>query len=342
VRDNLSGAVARLVVFVVVCLLATFALLAIYAQFRFEGGNGYTAIFSNVSGLANGNFVRVAGVEVGKVTHISVNSDDTASVQFSANDSVVLTEGSKAAIRYDNLIGGRYLELLEGAGGTRVLAAGATIGLDRTAPALDLDALIGGFRPLFRALDPNQVNALSGELISAFQGQGDSIGSFLTQTAALTSALADRDQLIGQVVVNLNTVLGSLAGQGDQFAKAVDSLSSLIAGLQARKKDLSNGLAYANAASASISDLLAQARPPLKDTVAQTDRVASTVLADKDYFDDFLNTLPDAYRVLDREALNGDYFSFYICDLVLKLNGKGGQPVYVKVAGQVSGRCTPR
>ena len=340
-RDNLSGAVARLVVFVVVCLLGTFALLAIYAQFRFEGGKGYTAIFSNVSGLANGNFVRVAGVEVGKVTHISVNSDDTASVQFSANDSVVLTEGSRAAIRYDNLIGGRYLELLEGAGGTRKLPAGATIALDRTAPALDLDALIGGFRPLFRALDPNQVNALSGELISAFQGQGDSIGSFLTQTAALTSALADRDQLIGQTVVNLNTVLGSLAGQGDQFAKAVDSLSSLVAGLQARKKDLSNGLAYANAASASISDLLAQARPPLKNTVAQTDRVASTVLADKDFFDDFLNTLPDAYHVLSRQALTGDYFSFYICDLVLKLNGKGGQPVYVKLAGQDSGRCMP-
>jgi phospholipid/cholesterol/gamma-HCH transport system substrate-binding protein len=342
VKDNLSGAVVRLVVFVVVCLLGTFTLLAIYAQFRFEGGKGYTAIFSNVSGLANGNFVRVAGVEVGKVTHISINSDDTASVQFSANDSVVLTEGSRVAIRYDNLIGGRYVELLEGAGGTRKLAAGATIGLDRTAPALDLDALIGGFRPLFRALDPNQVNALSGELISAFQGQGDSIGSFLTQTAALTSALADRDQLVGQVVVNLNTVLGSLAGQGDQFAKAVDSLSSLVAGLQARKKDLSDGLAYANAASASISDLLAQALPPLKDTVAQTDRVASTVLADKDFFDDFLNTLPDAYRVLSREALNGDYFSFYICDLVLKLNGKGGQPVYVKLAGQDSGRCTPR
>jgi phospholipid/cholesterol/gamma-HCH transport system substrate-binding protein len=342
VKDNLSGAVARLAVFVVVCLLGTFALLAIYAQFRFDDGKTYTAIFSNVSGLANGNFVRVAGVEVGKVAHISVNADGTASVQFSANDTVVLTEGSKAAIRYDNVIGGRYLELLEGAGGTRKLTADATIGLDRTAPALDLDALIGGFRPLFRALDPNQVNALSGELISAFQGQGDSIGSFLTQTAALTGALADRDQLIGQVVVNLNTVLGSLAGQGDQFAKAVDSLSSLVAGLQARKQDLSNGLAYANAATASISDLLAQARPPLKDALTQTDRVASTVLADKDFFDDYLNTLPDAYHVLTRQALYGDYFSFYLCEMVLKVNGKGGQPVYVKLAGQDSGRCTPK
>ncbi|MBI3213433.1 MAG: MCE family protein [Mycobacterium sp.] len=341
-RDNLSGAVARLAVFVVVCLLGTFALLAIYAQFRFEDGKTYSAVFDNVSGLATGNFVRVAGVEVGKVSRISVNSDNTATVTFSANDRVILTEGSRAAIRYDNLIGGRYVELLEGAGGTRPLPDHATIGLKQTEPALDLDALIGGFRPLFRALDPQQVNTLSGELISAFQGQGASIGSFLTQTAALTSTLADRDQLIGQVVVNLNTVLGSLAGQGDQFAKAIDSLSSLVDGLAARKQDLANGLAYAGAASASIADLLAQARPPLKDTVAQTDRVASTVLADKDFFDDYLNTLPDAYRVLGRQALTGDYFSFYICDLVLKVNGKGGQPVYVKLAGQDTGRCTPR
>jgi phospholipid/cholesterol/gamma-HCH transport system substrate-binding protein len=342
VRDNLSGAVARLVVFVVVCLLGTFALLAVYAQFRFQEGRTYTAIFGNVSGLANGNFVRVAGVEVGKVTDISVNGDDTASVRFSANDNVILTDGSRAAIRYDNLIGGRYLELLEGAGGTRVLPVNATIGLDHTAPALDLDALIGGFRPLFHALDPDQVNALSGQLISAFQCQGATIGSFLAQTAALTSTLADRDQLIGQVVVNLNTVLGSLAGQGDQFAETVDSLSSLMAGLAARKEDLSNGLAYASSAAASITELLAQARPPLKSALTQTDRVASQVLTDKDYFDDLLNTLPDAYKALGRQALTGDYFSFYICDLVLKVNGKGGQPVFVKLAGQDSGRCTPR
>lgn len=341
-KDNLSGAVARLSVFVVVCLLGTFALLAIYAQFRFEDGKTYTAVFKNVSGLAGGNFVRVAGVEVGKVTHISVNADSTASVEFTANDRVFLTDGSRAAIRYDNLIGGRYLQLLEGAGGTKRLPEHATIGLDHTSPALDLDALIGGFRPLFRALDPNQVNALSGELISAFQGQGASIGSFLTQTAALTSTLADRDQLIGQVVVNLNTVLGSLAGQGDQFAKAVDSLSSLVGGLAARKQDLSNGLAYTNAAAASITDLLTQARAPFKETVTQTDRVAATVLGDKDFFDDFLNTLPDAYKVLGRQALTGDYFSFYMCDIVLKVNGKGGQPVYVKLAGQDTGRCTPR
>jgi phospholipid/cholesterol/gamma-HCH transport system substrate-binding protein len=332
----------RLAIFVVVCVLGAFALITVYAQLRFQKETTYNAVFTTVSGLKNGNFVRIAGVEVGKIKNIAIRDDATALVSFGTDDSVVLTEGTRAVIRYDDLIGGRYLALEEGVGGTWRLPVGGTIPADHTAPALDLDALIGGFRPLFRALDPAQVNALSGQLIAAFQGEGPTIGSILSQTAALTNTLADRDALIGQVVVNLNTVLGSLGDHSDKFGTAIDSLSELVHGLQARKQDITNAVAYANEAAGSISDLLAQARPALQKTVHETDRAATAVLAEHDYFDNFLNTLPDAYRVLGRQAISGDFFSFYLCDIVLKVNGKGGQPVYIKIAGQDSGRCTPR
>lgn len=341
-RVRLSAQLWRLTAFVAVCLLGAFALVSTFAQLRFQEEKTYHAIFTSVTGLLTGNFVRIAGVEVGKIKEISVRDDSSVAVSFSADDSVVLTEGTRAVIRYDNLIGGRYMALEEGTGGAHKVAPGETIPIERTAPALDLDAVIGGFRPLFRALDPDQVNALTGQIISALQGQGPTIGSILTQTAALTNTLADRDDLIGQVVVNLNTVLGSLGDKSEQFGKAVDSLSDLVHGLDARKADLSNGLAYANEAAGSIADLLTQARPPLKKVVSETDRTAAAVLAEHDYFDDLLKTLPDAYRVLGRQALTGDFFSFYLCDLVLKMNGKGGQPVYIKVAGQDTGRCTPR
>jgi phospholipid/cholesterol/gamma-HCH transport system substrate-binding protein len=342
VKDNLGGALWRIAIFLTVCLLGMFAMFAIFAQLRFQAEQTYDAEFTNISGLQVDDFVRIAGVEVGKVKSIHLKPDTTAVVSFTTDDTVVLTEGSRAVIRYADLIGGRYLGLEEGAGATRKLSVGATSPVTRTAPALDLDALIGGFRPLFRALDPDQVNALSGQLIQALQGQGTTINSFLAQTGALTSTLADRDQLIGQVVTNLNTVLGSLGDQNKQFDKAVTSLSQLVGGLADRKQDISNTVAYANAAAGGVADLLAQARPPLKKVVSEADRTAATVLADKDYFDNLINTLPDAYQVLNRQGLYGDFFSFYLCDLVLKLNGKGGQPVYVKLAGQDSGRCTPR
>ncbi|QIV85156.1 virulence factor Mce family protein [Mycolicibacterium frederiksbergense] len=340
--NRVSAVLWRLGIFVLVCALGAFALFAVFAQLRFEREQTYTAVFTNVSGLESEDFVRIAGVEVGKVQTITVRDDSTVQVEFGADDSVVLTDGSRAVIKYDNLIGDRYLAIEEGAGGTKKLRPGDTIPLNRTAPALDLDAVIGGFRPLFRALDPTQVNALTSQLIAAFQGQGATIGSILAQTAALTNTLADRDELIGQTIVNLNAVLGSLGEHSEQFGKAVDSLSQLVHGLQARKQDISNGVAYANEAARSIADLLAQARPPLQKTVHETDRTATAVLADRDYFDNLLNTLPDAYRVLLRQGLYGNYFAFYLCDLLLKVNGKGGQPVYIKMAGQDSGRCTPQ
>ncbi|CDO91400.1 mammalian cell entry protein [Mycobacterium triplex] len=341
-RENLVGVTWRLAIYLVVCLVGAFALVAVFGQLRFQSEQSYRAVFANVSGLEGGNFVRVAGVEVGKVKNITIQPDSTVVVEFSAANSVILTEGARAAIRFADLIGGRYVALEEGAGGVNRLHPGGTIPLSRTEPALDLDALIGGFRPLFRALDPDQVNKLTGQLIAAFQGQGGTIGSFLTQAAALTNTLADRDQLIGQVVTNLNSLLGSLSGQSKQFAKAVDSLSELVAGLEARKQDISNGVAYANAAAGSIADLLSQARPPLKKVVAETNRTAETVLADRDFFDNYLNAWPDAFKILNRQGLTGDWFSFYLCDVVLKVNGKGGQPVYIKVVGQSTGRCTPR
>jgi phospholipid/cholesterol/gamma-HCH transport system substrate-binding protein len=341
-RESLAGALWRLSIYLIVSVIGTFGLVAVFAQLRFQSEKTFKAQFTNVSGLEGGNFVRIAGVEVGKVNNITIQPDSTVLVEFTAADSVVLTEGTRAAIRFADLTGGRYVALQEGAGGVKRLEPGATIPLSRTEPALDLDALIGGFRPLFRALDPDQVNKLTGQLISAFQGEGATIGSFLTQAAALTNTLGDRDQLIGQVIINLNTVLGSLSGQSRQFATAVDSLSELVQGLKARKQDVSNGVVFANAAAESIAGLLAQARQPLKKVVQEADRTAGNILADRDYFDYYLNNWPDATQILNRQGMYGDFFSFYLCDLVLKLNGKGGQPVYVKLAGQATGRCTPQ
>lgn len=340
--SDLRGTIWRLVIYFAVTLTFTAILVIVYGQFRFTGGKNYNAEFSNVTGLKKGNPVRIAGVEVGKINDISINPDATVHVNFSADPSVVLTEGTRAKIRYDNLFGGRYLALEEGVGGLKTLLPGQTIGLARTQPALDLETLIGGFRPLFRALNPEQVNALSEELIKALQGEGATIGRFLEQAAVATNTLADRDLLIGQVVDNLNVVLGVLGGQSDRLDKAVTSLSELIKGLAERKTDISNAVAYTNAAAGSVADLLAQARAPLTNVVHQTDRVAGTALADRAYLDNLLDTLPDTYKALDRQGIYGDYFSFYLCSVVLKLNGKGGQPVYVKLAGQSTGRCLPK
>ncbi len=195
---------------------------------------------------------------------------------------------------------------------------------------------------MFRALDPDQVNALSGQLLRIFQGQGGTLASVLAQTSTLTSTLAGRSELIGELITNLNTVLHTFATRDHEFSDGLDKLSQLVDGLAQRKDDISTGLAYINAAAASVSDLLVQARQPIKDVVRETDRMSAQVLADREYFDKLLKDLPDVYQALARQGLNGDYFGFYFCDVLMKINGKGGNPVFIKLLSQPSGRCTPK
>ena len=332
----------RVALFTVVCLVFTFTLIAVFGQLRFEDRTGYQAVFTNISGLKSGNFVRIAGVEVGKVGDLTLHRDGTVTVDFAVDKGVRLTEGTRAAVRYENLIGDRYLALEEGPGPPRRLPPGATIPLARTSPALDIDALIGGFRPLFRALDPDQVNALSGQLLRIFQGQGGTLATVLAQTSTLTSTLAGRGELIAELIANLNTVLHTFATRDREFSDGVDKLSQLMDGLAQRKNDISNGLAYINAAAGSLADLLVQARQPIKDVVRESDRMSGQVMADQDYVDGLLKKLPDVYQVLARQGLNGDYFGFYFCEVLLKVNGKGGEPVYIKLLNQSGGRCTPK
>src|ERR1700735_568146 len=125
-RTN-AGAIARVVAFTVVSLACVFILVTVFGQFRFDTRTTYSAVFANVSGLKGGNFVRIAGVEVGKVKDISVQPDYTIRDKFALDDSVLHTEGSKALTRYEDLIGGRYLALEEGVGGVKKLRPGATI-----------------------------------------------------------------------------------------------------------------------------------------------------------------------------------------------------------------------
>ncbi|MBU3685921.1 MAG: mammalian cell entry protein, partial [Mycobacterium sp.] len=141
---------------------------------------------------------------------------------------------------------------------------------------------------------------------------------------------------------NLNTVLGTFRDRDDEFGTALDALSGLVGELSRRRSDIATGAAYINAAAGSVADLLTEARQPINDTVTQTDRFAGQIMADHDYVDDLVRTLPDAYQILARQGLYGDYFGFYLCDAIIKLNGKGGQPVFTKLVGQDTGRCTPK
>jgi phospholipid/cholesterol/gamma-HCH transport system substrate-binding protein len=319
---KITGTAVRLGAFAVVLLFFTAVIIVVFGQMRFDRTTGYSAIFTNVSGLRNGQFVRASGVEVGKVSNITlIDGGQRARVDFAVDRSLPLYEGTTAAIRYLNLIGDRYLELKKG-DSDKKMPGGATIPLERTQPALDLDALVGSFRPLFRALDPQKVNTIAQSIITIFQGQGGTINDILDQTASLTSALGDRDQAIGEVIKNLNTVLDTTVKHQKDFDQTVKNFEVLITGLKNRADPIANATAEISNAAGTIADLLADNRPLLHSTLDQLETIQQPIIDQKDQLDDILIKLPASLKIIGRAGgVYGDFFNFYACDITLKLNG---------------------
>jgi len=343
---KITGTLVRLGIFSLVLFSAM--IIVVFGQMRFDRTYGYSAEFTNISGLRNGQFVRASGVEIGKVSKVSlVDGGKRARVEFDVNRSVPLYQSTTAQVRYLNLIGDRYLELKrgEGEGSDRVLPPGGFIPVSRTSPALDLDALIGGFKPLFRALDPQKVNTIASALVTVFQGQGGTINDILDQTAQLTTQLGERDQAIGEVIKNLNIVLDTTVRHRQQFDQTVNNLEVLITGLKNHADPLAAGTAHISNAAGTVADLLAEDRSLLHSTLNYLDTVQQPLIDQRDSLEDFTHRVPAALNMIGRAIGSyGDFVNFYVCDITLKINGlQAGGPVRtVRLFSQPTGRCTPQ
>jgi phospholipid/cholesterol/gamma-HCH transport system substrate-binding protein len=271
--------------------------------------------------------VRVAGVRVGTVNGVSLRPDKKVVVKFDADRAVALTDGTKAAVRYLNLVGDRYLDLVDGPGSTRRLPAGGQISVEHTAPALDLDLLLGGLKPLILGLNPHDVNALSSALLQIFQGEGPTLQSLLNKSTSFSNALADNDQTIEHLIDNLNTVAATLQKDGGKFSEAVDRLEKLITGLAGDRNTVGTAVDALSKGTTSVANLLSQARPPLSGTVEQLSRLAPNLDQDKDRLDAALQKAPKNYRKLVRLGVFGATIPYFICELTLRGTDLSGKTV---------------
>ncbi len=330
----------KFVTFAIVMALLTASLFFIFGQYRTGSTNGYSAVFTDASRLKSGDTVRVAGIRVGTVNGLELQPDKTVLVKFDTDRDLVLTTGTKAAVRYLNLVGDRYLELVDGPGSTKVLPAGSRIPADRTAGALDLDLLLGGLKPVIRGLNPQDVNALTTALVQAFQGQGGTISSLFAKTSSFSSALADNDQTIQQLIDNLNTVVAVLAKDGGQFDASIDKLEQLIAGLSGDRDPIGTAITSLDNGTASLASLLGEARQPLADAVEQMNRLAPLLYDSKDGLEAGIKRMPGNYRKLVRLGAYGSFIQYYICGLSFRASDLQGRTVVFPWVKQETGRCT--
>jgi phospholipid/cholesterol/gamma-HCH transport system substrate-binding protein len=259
-------------------------------------------------------------VQVGTVTGVQLQGRQ-ARVNFTADSDQQLTTTTHANVDYANLLGQQLVSLVPGSTPGRPLAPGGQIPATRTAPALDLTGIFNGFQPLFAALTPRQVNELTASIIEVFQGESGTISGLVTQTASLTVNLAQRQQLIGQVIDNLSAVAGTLDAHDQQLVSMIDQFDGLVNGLVSERGQLGTTVDSLSGLTQAVSSLLGQSQPTLNQAINAVVGASHTAAQNQSGFDGVLSELPAFVETLDKVADTGNYLNVYICNLTIHVQG---------------------
>ncbi|NMN95381.1 MCE family protein [Antrihabitans stalactiti] len=324
--------------FAIFSLLVTWVIWATLQRGVEGETKSYTATFTDVLGLKVHDDVRMAGVRVGRVQSIDLvhqQVDNTmahlAKVKFEINSDQEIFHNTKGLIRYQNLIGQRYLALNPGSGGdTSRLDEGGEIPLSLTEPSFDVSKLLGGLQPLFDVLSPEQVNTLSGTFIQALQGDQVSLSAFITQAAALATTFNDRDAILGDLIDNLSGVIEGLAGRSGQFETLLAQARTLVGGLYEQGQSLQGSTVAVANATTSLVDLVSQISPNLNAAQTSTTDALNVLIGSGAKLDQLAIDAPPLLQALARITSEGTYINLYNCTFEVSLYGlllpRGWQP----------------
>ena len=333
-RSAIPSSAWKMAVFSTVTILLIGVLATLIGNVSFSEKRTFHARFTDATGVLHGDRVRLSGVEVGSVKSVElVDAGDgrqEASIEFEVRTDVPVHEDAHLELRFENIVGQRYLAIEEEPGG-EPMEEGATFPSSQTTPALNLTELFNGFQPLLRALDPERMNDLSYQIVRAFQGEATSIAGLLADTASLTSTLADKDVVIGEVVGNLNTVLETVDERDQELTALIVQFRDLMVGLSTNRDEIAIALPKLDKLLGGTTELIRDSRPPLARTSKALAAVARQLRIDRDVFAASLKEIPKKLRFMARSGSYGSWFNFYVC----------GAEIRVKLLGETLYLGTP-
>lgn len=280
----------------------------------------FTTYFNDASGLHEGDDVRMAGVRVGRVSSIELDRN-RAEVEFEVQKDQSIYSNTKASIKYQNLIGQRYvgLELAEDQKQIRLNPGSA---LEQPSQdSFDVSALLAGFQPVFDTLQPDQVNSLSESLVQTFQGNEVSLSYTIEQVGKVATNFADNDQVIGAVITNLSAVMGDLSKQGEQMQDLVDNLASLIQGLNANSPALGASVDSIGDATDRLGNLIGRIRPTTEQLGQELRNTTGELIGIGPKLDQLAVDLPLFLVHFPMVMGQGAYLNIYACELDVSIGG---------------------
>ncbi|MFG2003747.1 MCE family protein [Spirillospora sp. NPDC048911] len=297
------GVTAKFAVFVVLTGLLTFFIGQQILGTSFNKRYKLTATFDDVTGLLEGDIVKVAGTPVGQVSSIKVKQGK-AVVGMEIDDEVRVPDDSTAAIRWRNAMGQRIVYLEPGTSQAK-LSPGARV--PRTRSVVDLGDIVNSLGPITRNLDPAQINKILFSFSQALDGNEQNINLMIQNLDGLLRTFAVRKATLRTMIKDYETVTGAVAVRDRQIAASVDNLAELAKVFANNRKLLENAVVEVAGVTTNLNQVLGGNDAQLARIVGNLGKFAETFRINVDNLEKMVQNLPLTLRQLFAAANGGHY-----------------------------------
>ncbi|MEV7092289.1 MCE family protein [Amycolatopsis sp. NPDC051045] len=286
-------------------------------------GTTYSAEFTEAAGLAEGNDVRVAGVEVGRVSEVRLRGDHVL-VSFKAKGAW-LGEETGAAIRLKTVLGQKYLALDPQGEGT--LDPGKPIPRSRTTVPYDILTAFGELASTVDRIDTTRLAKSFDTLSATLANTPPSVRAALTGLSRLSDSLASRDSRLATLLRNTRVVSQTLVDRDAAVRRLLDDGNQLLAEVSNREAAISTLLDGSRRLATELSGLIGDTEARLGPLLTQLDQLTSMLQRNQEALAAGIRGLAPLVRLGTNIAGTGRFIDGYLCGLVLPslgpLNAEG-------------------
>lgn len=287
-------------------LLVLAILVAAGATALLPDHDEYDVRLANASGLRAGDEVRVAGIDVGKVSAVRLaGTFAVATIQM--DHAQHLTEDTHAAVKLSSLLGGRYLEVRPGDG--RPLEG--PLRLANTEPAYTLDHVFIAGQAELDGLDLDAIGEAVDTLGSDLAGPSRQAGAALAGVSSLSRLVSSRDDQLTRLLGATREVTDIVRGQqGDLLSLAEDS-DLVFAMVYRRREVIRRLLSDTRLLVAEVSRLVARNQRHLRPMLREMRTLLTTLEEKKSELDQTLQLTAPMMRYYANATGDGPWVNVY-------------------------------
>lgn len=328
----------KLAIFTVFTVMITFGLASIIGNISFFSETyEINAVFSDATGILRGDLVKIAGVNVGKVTGFEVDNGE-ATVTMVVNGKYTIPENVRVEIKYRNLLGQRVINLERpDLPSTASLEDGDTIPVTQTTPALDLSVVFNNLRPLIQSTNPEHINTVARGVLEVFQGREGDLEGVLSNLGELSDTLIGGGQRLSSLVSSLDDFAKLLNHESGDLKIGVDRFTELMEALAEVTPSLKRAISQLDIASSDFGNFLAKNQTNITQDLKDLALILGIIDDNLGPLDRVAKNLKEVLLATARSQSYGSYWNLYIVNLCPEV----GEflPIFEDLPAGIPGNC---